>query len=321
MRKILLIGSDDNLLKKTSEYLTNANFDVITATEGASGVQKTLEFMPDLILCDTDTSGLNGYEIFNTLQQINSTAIIPFVFLMNKVSNEDVRAAMNLGVDDYLEMPYELHQLLKLVEIRLEKQEKIIGLADEKFNTLMEHSNDGIFIYQDEKLSYVNKKFCDFVAYSKRELIGMNLVNIIYKDDIHLVVDKFSRCLKGIHKEILVDLRAISGNQKIVNITLSGSITNFNGKKNIVGSIRPVNNLEKEFFSPRKSEINITSREKEILELICEGNSNSEIAQQLNISDRTVEGHRANLLNKTESKNTASLAIFAVKYGFYKIPD
>jgi len=321
MRKILLIGSDDNLLKKTSEYLTNANFDVITATEGASGVQKTLEFMPDLILCDTDTSGLNGYEIFNTLQQINSTAIIPFVFLMNKVSNEDVRAAMNLGVDDYLEMPYELHQLLKLVEIRLEKQEKIIGLADEKFNTLMEHSNDGIFIYQDEKLSYVNKKFCDFVAYSKRELIGINLVNIIYKDDIHLVVDKFSRCLKGIHKEILVDLRAISGNQKIVNITLSGSITNFNGKKNIVGSIRPVNNLEKEFFSPRKSEINITSREKEILELICEGNSNSEIAQQLNISDRTVEGHRANLLNKTESKNTASLAIFAVKYGFYKIPD
>jgi len=321
MRKILLIGSDDNLLKKTSEYLINANFNVITATEGASGVQKTLEFMPDLILCDTDTSGLNGYEIFNTLQQINSTAIIPFVFLMNKVSNEDVRAAMNLGVDDYLEMPYELHQLVKLIEIRLNKQDKIIGLADEKFNTLMEHSNEGIFIYQDEKLSYVNKKFCDFVAYSKRELIGMSLVNIIYKDDIHLVVDKFSRCLKGIHKEILVDLRAISGNQKIVNITLSGSITNFNGKKNIVGSIRPINNLEKEFFSPRKSEINITSREKEILELICEGNSNSEIAQQLNISDRTVEGHRANLLNKTESKNTASLAIFAVKYGFYKIPD
>jgi len=321
MRKILLIESDHNLLKKTSEYLISANFDVITATEGTSGVQKTLEFMPDIILCDTDTSGLNGYEIFNTLQQINSTAIIPFVFLMNKVSNEDVRAAMNLGVDDYLEMPYELHQLLKLVEIRLEKQEKIIGLADEKFNTLMEHSNDGIFIYQDEKLSYVNKKFCDFVAYSKRELIGMNLVNIIYKDDIHLVVDKFSRCLKGIHKEILVDLRAISGNQKIVNITLAGSITNFNGKKNIVGSIRPINNLEKEYFSPRKSEINITSREKEILELICEGNSNSDIAQQLNISDRTVEGHRANLLNKTESKNTASLAIFAVKYGFYKIPD
>ncbi|MBI9054529.1 MAG: response regulator [Bacteroidales bacterium] len=321
MKRILLIGSDNKLIEKSAEYLKYNNFSVITAGEGASGVQKTLEFIPDLILCDTETTGLNGYEIFNTLQQINSTAIIPFVFLMNKVSSEDVRAAMNLGADDYLEMPYKLNQLLKLVEIRLEKQEKIIGLADEKFNTLMEHSSDGVFIYQDEKLSYVNKRFCDFVAYSKRELIGMNLVNIIYKDDIHLVVDKFSRCLKGIHKEILVDLRAISGNQKIVNITLSGSITNFNGKKNIVGSIRPINMIESDYFKPQKSEINITSREEEILELICEGNSNSDIAHKLNISDRTVEGHRANLLNKTESKNTASLAIFAVKYGYYKIPE
>ena len=233
-------------------------------------MQKALEVTPDIILCDTETKGLNGYEIFNTLQQINSTAIIPFVFLMNKVTTEDARAAMNLGADDYMEMPFELDHLLKLIQIRLDKQEKIIGLADEKFNTLMEHSSDGIFIYQDEKLSYVNKRFCDLVSYSKRELIGMNLVNIIYKDDIHLLVDKISRCLRGIHKDMLVDLRAISGNQKIVNITLSGSITNFNGKKNIVGSIR-INNPDEDYFIPQKCNINITLREIEILKLICEG--------------------------------------------------
>ena len=318
MKKVLLIESDPKLLDKTARYLIDKNYDVTTTNEGSFGVQKALEITPDIILCDTDILGLSGYEIFNTLQQINSTAIIPFVFLMNEISAQDARAAMNLGADDYLEKPYELEDVYKLIKIRLEKQEKILGLADEKFNTLMEHSSDGIFIYQDEKLSYVNKQFCNLVAYSKKDLLGMNLVNIIYKDDIHLLIDKISRCLKGIHKDILIDLRAIRGDQKIVNVTLSGSIISFNGKKNIVGSIR-LNKIIEQEFVPCKNGVSITLREKEILKLICQGLSNTEIADDLSISARTVEGHRANLLNKTQCKNTASLAIYAVKYGHYKI--
>ncbi len=319
MKKILLIESDPKLLNQTNEFLESNNFEVIVTSEGTAGIQKALEFLPDIILCDSEARGLNGYEIFNTLLQINSTAIIPFVFLMNKATNEDVRAAMNLGADDYLEKPFDQNDLLKLIETRLQKQEMIIGLADEKFNTLMEYSTDGIFIYQDEKLSYVNKKFCEFVSYSKRELIGMNLVNIIYKDDIHLVIDKISRLLKGIHKDIQTEFRALTGDQKNITFLLTGSCINVNGKKSIVGAIKVKNNSFDGAFIPKKTDINITQREQEILQLICKGYSNNEIAEELSISDRTVEGHRANLLNKTECRNTASLAVFAIKYGFYKL--
>lgn len=321
MRKVLLIQSDKQLLDKTTSFLTDNSYDVIVTTEGTVGIQKALEFLPDIILCDSEVPGLNGYEIFNTLLQINSTAIIPFVFLLNKANNEDVRAAMNLGADDYLEIPFKNNDLLKLIEIRLEKQEKIMGLADEKFNTLMEHSSDGVFIYQDEKLSYVNKKFCDLMSYSKRELIGMNLVNIIYKDDIHLVIDKISRLQKGIHKDFQTEFRAITGDQKIKNFFLSGNGINVNGKKSIVGTIKLQGETEKKGFTPKESDIKITERELEVLKLICLGYSNSEIAKELNISDRTVEGHRANLLNKTGCRNTASLAIFAVKFGFFQINE
>lgn len=52
---------------------------------------------------------------------------------------------------------------------------------------------------------------------------------------------------------------------------------------------------------------NLSKREKEILFKICEGLSNHEIAESLFISKRTVDKHRANLLGKTNSKNTASL--------------
>ena len=56
----------------------------------------------------------------------------------------------------------------------------------------------------------------------------------------------------------------------------------------------------------------ITRREKEVLGLIAEGMTNIEIAQQLFISNTTVDTHRKNLLSKFEAKNTAELVKLAI---------
>ncbi len=64
---------------------------------------------------------------------------------------------------------------------------------------------------------------------------------------------------------------------------------------------------------------NLSKREKEILLKICEGLSNQEIAENLFISKRTVDKHRANLLGKTNSKNTASLILFAIRHKLIEI--
>jgi DNA-binding NarL/FixJ family response regulator len=57
----------------------------------------------------------------------------------------------------------------------------------------------------------------------------------------------------------------------------------------------------------------LSDREIEILLLICSGLSNQEIGDQLFISKRTVEKHRANILDKTNCKNTAGLVMYAIK--------
>ena len=57
----------------------------------------------------------------------------------------------------------------------------------------------------------------------------------------------------------------------------------------------------------------LSEREIEILLLICSGLSNQKIGDQLFISKRTVEKHRANILCKTNNKNTAGLVIYAIK--------
>ncbi len=63
----------------------------------------------------------------------------------------------------------------------------------------------------------------------------------------------------------------------------------------------------------------LTDREKEILIYICQGLTNADIADTLNLSKRTIDKHRENLLLKTHSKNTANLVIYAVKNGFYNV--
>ncbi|MDI6046353.1 response regulator transcription factor [Flavobacterium yafengii] len=71
-------------------------------------------------------------------------------------------------------------------------------------------------------------------------------------------------------------------------------------------------NFDSNFLSPR---------EIEVLKLICTQKSTVEIAEQLFISPRTVEGHRNNLLLKTESRNIAGLVVYAVQNEFMLLND
>ncbi|MCR9100339.1 MAG: response regulator transcription factor [bacterium] len=64
---------------------------------------------------------------------------------------------------------------------------------------------------------------------------------------------------------------------------------------------------------------NLTAREKEVLQLICEERTTPEIAEQLFISTRTVEGHRNNLLSKLQCRNTAGLVVVALQEGLVDI--
>lgn len=73
--------------------------------------------------------------------------------------------------------------------------------------------------------------------------------------------------------------------------------------------------------APRSREVHnvLSERELEILVLICQGMSNQEIADNLFISKRTVDKHRANILEKSECKNTAQLVVYAIKNKFVEL--
>ena len=81
-------------------------------------------------------------------------------------------------------------------------------------------------------------------------------------------------------------------------------------RENLIKKTRP-----KPSFGPE-----LTEREREILQLICEQYTTGEIAEKLFISARTVDGHRNNLLQKLNCRNTAGLVVCAVQHQLVNLP-
>ena len=79
--------------------------------------------------------------------------------------------------------------------------------------------------------------------------------------------------------------------------------------------------LSKDTVMPVDNPDKLSHRELEVLQLICKGLANHEIAKELNISPRTVDGHRANILDKTQSKNSISLVVYAIKKGLVDLKE
>lgn len=97
--------------------------------------------------------------------------------------------------------------------------------------------------------------------------------------------------------------------EKAIETVFSGG--NFFSQELLQKAVNMSANINNE--PSNKLGINLSKRENEVLMLISKGYSNIEISEKLFISPSTVNNHRSNLLSKTNTKNTASLLMFALK--------
>jgi len=130
----------------------------------------------------------------------------------------------------------------------------------------------------------------------------------------------------SMHADEAYLLRALSAGAR-------GYLLKDSAAPDLIGAIQAVSQ-NKSFFSPKVSRILaedyvrvlkqkgavdsydlLTSREREILQLLAEGNTNKDIAASLNISPYTVETHRGHILQKLNLHNPAELILYAVRKG------
>lgn len=90
--------------------------------------------------------------------------------------------------------------------------------------------------------------------------------------------------------------------------------TGFYFNKQIIKSLRNSSKNRPALQDLSGAPITLTKRENQVLKLLCREYNNVEIAAELYISVRTVEGHRVSLINKIKCRTTAGLVLFAIRY-------
>ncbi len=115
-RKVLVV--DDDWLNRDliETYLKQAGYECVTAPEGKTALQLAAKSPPDLVLCDVQMPGMNGYEVCRAIKANPATRFVPVVMLTALDRDEEKVKAVEAGADDFITKPF--NSILLLTRVR-----------------------------------------------------------------------------------------------------------------------------------------------------------------------------------------------------------
>lgn len=115
-KKILIIDDDPDILDLIVERLKEHNFECYTASLPSEGLEKALEFQPDLVLLDLMLPKMSGFGFMREFKMRSELSGIPVVVLTSLADEDIAGEAMNLGAAGYLTKACSAKELLSVVK-------------------------------------------------------------------------------------------------------------------------------------------------------------------------------------------------------------
>lgn len=136
MKKILIVDDHPDNVFILQDRLEREGYEVITAYDGETGLKKTMDESPDLILLDVMMPGMSGYEVCSKIMETESTKNIPVILVTALTDAQDVKEGLLAGAFDYIKKPFNRIELLARVNSALRYRESSKILVEiEKINT------------------------------------------------------------------------------------------------------------------------------------------------------------------------------------------
>ena len=119
-RKILAVADDRNISDLIRMYLEKEGFEVTTAFDGGTAVERFREIGPDLVLLDIMLPVMDGWSV---CAKIRETSRAPIIMLTAKSEVLDRVTGLEMGADDYLVKPFEMKELIARINAVLRRTE------------------------------------------------------------------------------------------------------------------------------------------------------------------------------------------------------
>jgi two-component system alkaline phosphatase synthesis response regulator PhoP len=126
--RILLVEDEPGLVMTLSDRLAAEGFEVVSAVDGETGLQRASTEPYDLVLLDGMLPGRDGFDVCRSLRQRNVTT--PILMLTARGQVVDRVVGLRLGADDYLVKPFEMAELLARIEALLRRVPPAPGHAE-----------------------------------------------------------------------------------------------------------------------------------------------------------------------------------------------
>ena len=140
MKTILIIDDNEDIRTLIKAVLNTYGFNVIEASDGQIGVQMLRDQRPDLVVCDINMPGMDGYQTLGAVRESSTTAPTPFILMTGLDSRVGFRRGMTCGADDYLVKPFAPDELVEAVMSRLARQTDFQIEADRRALKLHEYA-------------------------------------------------------------------------------------------------------------------------------------------------------------------------------------
>ena len=119
-RKILAVEDDRNISDLIRMYLEKEGFEVTTAFDGGTAVEKFKEIQPDLVLLDIMLPVMDGWAVCQKIREMSRT---PIIMLTAKSEVFDKVTGLEMGADDYIVKPFEMKELIARINAVLRRTE------------------------------------------------------------------------------------------------------------------------------------------------------------------------------------------------------
>lgn len=122
-KRILVVDDEDELVKAVQVRLEYVGYEVLTASDGQTGLELAKKEKPDLIVLDLMLPKMDGYKVCALLKADTRYKKIPVILFSARVQDKDVQMGKEVGADAYITKPFD-HQVLtaKIKELLQEKQ-------------------------------------------------------------------------------------------------------------------------------------------------------------------------------------------------------
>src|SRR5688500_14580630 len=127
---VLVVDDDPVILKLLEVNFEMEGFSVVRAADGAEGLERAREVLPDIVILDVMMPRMSGYEVAKALREDEGTAHIPIIFVTARAQSSDVERGMELGVDDYVTKPFDPLDLIARVNVLLARRADAEGPAE-----------------------------------------------------------------------------------------------------------------------------------------------------------------------------------------------